>query len=143
MEGKKKIEIRRKKIEKEKKDKELKGNIKEYIKQKMYKSLSEKKIFQTDNDIGKNNKKVIAGKKSKKGNKQKRAESAKQIYADKIKKLKRMNAYRDVNKIIKFIDTSKKNSQSKYYRNHYESIQTKKDMDKTLEKLIEKNDIFK
>ena len=143
MEGKKKIEIRRKKIEKEKKDKELKGNIKEYIKQKMYKSLSEKKIFQTGNDIGKNNKKVIAGKKSKKGNKQKRAESAKQIYADKIKKLKRMNAYRDVNKIIKFIDTSKKNSQSKYYRNHYESIQTKKDMDKTLEKLIEKNDIFK
>ena len=37
----KKIEYQRKKIEKEKKDKELKGNIKEYIKQKMYKSLSE------------------------------------------------------------------------------------------------------
>ena len=45
MEGKKKEEIRRKKREEEKEKKALKANTKEFIKQKMKKSLSQPKIF--------------------------------------------------------------------------------------------------
>ena len=138
MDGKKKIEMRRKEMEKEKKEKALKGNIKEYLKQKMYKSLSEHKNFQ--NEKPDKTKKIFVKKKNiKKLNKQKRAESATVT----TKKFKRLNAYNDVTRIISFIDDSKKNSQSKIYRGHFENIQMVKNMNKSLKKMIEKNEIFK
>ena len=142
MKGKKMEEMRRKKIEEQKKEKVLKGNIKEYLKQKMYKSLSEPKMFGND----KNDKmKGVYGKKTslKKRKKFKRAESTGITTTETNKKFKRLNAYNDVSKIINFIDNSKKNSQSKVCRDHFANIQITKNMDITLQKMIEKNDIFK
>jgi len=142
MKGKKMEEMRRKKIEEQKKEKVLKGNIKEYLKQKMYKSLSEQKMF----GIDKNDKmKGVYGKKTslKKRKKFKRAESTGITTTETNKKFKRLNAYNDVSKIINFIDNSKKNSQSKVCRDHFANIQITKNMDITLQKMIEKNDIFK
>ena len=142
MKGKKMEEMRRKKIEEQKKEKVLKGNIKEYLKQKMYKSLSEPKMFGND----KNDKmKGVYGKKTslKKRKKFKRAESTGITTTETNKKFKRLNAYNDVSKIINFIDNSKKNSQSKVCRDHFANIQMTKNMDITLQKMIEKNDIFK
>ena len=142
MKGKKMEEMRRKKIEEQKKEKVLKGNIKEYLKQKMFKSLSEPKMF----GIDKNDKmKGVYGKKTslKKRKKFKRAESTGITTTETNKKFKRLNAYNDVSKIINFIDNSKKNSQSKVCRDHFANIQITKNMDITLQKMIEKNDIFK
>ena len=142
MDGKKKMEKRRKEMEREREEKVLKGNIKEYIKQKMYKSLSAHKNFKTEKN-DKNKKAMISKKKGKKSKKQKRAESAKEIVPETTKKFKRLNAYNDVSRIISFIDGSIKNSQSKICRSHYENIQVVKNMDKSLKKMIEKNEIFK
>ena len=142
MKGKKMEEMRRKRMEEKKKEKVLKGNIKEYLKQKMYKSLSEPKMF----GIDKNDKmKGVYGKKTslKKRKKFKRAESTGITTTETNKKFKRLNAYNDVSKIINFIDNSKKNSQSKVCRDHFANIQITKNMDITLQKMIEKNDIFK
>jgi len=142
MKGKKMEEMRRKRMEEQKKEKVLKGNIKEYLKQKMYKSLSEPKMF----GIDKNDKmKGVYGKKTslKKRKKFKRAESTGITTTETNKKFKRLNAYNDVSKIINFIDNSKKNSQSKVCRDHFANIQITKNMDITLQKMIEKNDIFK
>ena len=142
MKGKKMEEMRRKKIEEQKKEKVLKGNIKEYLKQKMFKSLSEPKMFGND----KNDKmKGVYGKKTslKKRKKFKRAESTGITTTETNKKFKRLNAYNDVSKIINFIDNSKKNSQSKVCRDHFANVQITKNMDITLQKMIEKNDIFK
>ena len=107
MKGKKMEEMRRKRMEEKKKEKVLKGNIKEYLKQKMYKSLSEPKMF----GIDKNDKmKGVYGKKTslKKRKKFKRAESTGITTTETNKKFKRLNAYNDVSKIINFIDNSKK-----------------------------------
>ena len=142
MKGKKIEEMRRKRMEEQKKEKVLKGNIKEYLKQKMYKSLSEPKMF----GIDKNDKmKGVYGNKTslKKRKKFKRAESTGITTTETNKKFKRLNAYNDVSKIINFIDNSKKNSQSKVCRDHFANIQITKNMDITLQKMIEKNDIFK
>ena len=142
MKGKKMEEMRRKRMEEKKKEKVLKENIKEYLKQKMYKSLSEPKMFGND----KNDKmKGVYGKKTslKKRKKFKRAESTGITTTETNKKFKRLNAYNDVSKIINFIDNSKKNSQSKVCRDHFANIQITKNMDITLQKMIEKNDIFK
>ena len=142
MKGKKMEEMRRKRMEEQKKEKVLKGNIKEYLKQKMFKSLSEPKMF----GIDKNDKmKGVYGKKTslKKRKKFKRAESTGITNTETNKKFKRLNAYNDVSKIINFIDNSKKNSQSKVCRDHFANIQITKNMDITLQKMIEKNDIFK
>ena len=108
----------------------------------MYKSLSEPKMFGND----KNDKmKGVYGKKTglKKRKKFKRAESTGITTTETNKKFKRLNAYNDVSKIINFIDNSKKNSQSKVCRDHFANIQITKNMDITLQKMIEKNDIFK
>ena len=142
MAGKKKIENERKEMEEEKKEQALKSNVKEFITQKMYKSLSERKNFVTEKPD--KNKQIIFGKKIvKKFNKQKRAESAKIVAPENKKKFKKLNAYNDVSQIISFIDGSRKNSQSKLCRRHFENIQITKNMDKSLKKMIEKNEIFK
>ena len=142
MAGKKKIENERKEMEEEKKEQALKSNVKEFITQKMYKSLSERKNFVTEKPD--KNKQIIFGKKIvKKFNKQKRAESARIVAPENKKKFKKLNAYNDVSQIISFIDGSRKNSQSKLCRKHFENIQITKNMDKSLKKMIEKNEIFK
>lgn len=51
------------------------------------------------------------------------------------------NAYQDVNKIIDFIDNSKKDSQSKAYKTHYLNILFTKDINNSLQNLIPKNEI--
>ena len=142
MQGKKDYEIRRKEMEKEEQEKELRGNVKEYLKQKMYKSLNEHKDFSTEK-INKSNTRIGTKKKIKKSNKKKRPESVKITEEDTSKKFRRMNAYNDVTKIIKFIDGSKKNSQSRICRDHFANIKITKNMDKSLKKMIEKNEIFK
>ena len=138
-EGKRKEEIRRKKMLELKRERELKADIKEYIKQKMYKSLSEKKNFKNEKNI-KNKYEYNHWRKNKKI---KRADSAGNINfeLETQRKYTRLNAYNDVNKIISFIDKSKKKSQSKIYRNHFKNIKLTKDMDKTLENMINKNEI--
>ena len=142
MEGKKKEEIRRKKMEEARKEKALKTNLKEYLKQKMKKSLSEKKNFEADKT---NKNKLFYDKKDKKKKNKKliKNQSAETIVPESTKKFKRLNAYNDVTKIINFIDNSKKNSQSKVCRNHFANIQITKNMNKTLQKMMNKNNIFK
>ena len=130
---------RRKKSEENKKEINLKNNVKEYLKQKMIKSLSEKKSFKEEN---KNN--LMSGKKYnfKKKKKIQRVESAENIIPESQKEFKRLNAYNDVTRIISFIDNSKKNSQSKVCRNHFANIQITKNMDRVGERLKKKNEII-
>ena len=146
-ENKRKQELRRKR------NLELNGeeDIKKYIKQKMRKSVTEKKIF--INEKNKNDKKDKKDKNDKYGNykknnwrknkQKKRSESVGNINPenDSQSKYMRFNSYDDVNKIISFIDKSRKNSRSRLYRNHFQNIQTTKDMDKTLKNLIIKNEV--
>ena len=94
MEGKKRLEQSRKKMEEENKENELKKNVKEYIKQKMYKSLSEKKTFNTERNTTKTTKGNIKKIDNKYIKKYKRGESAK-LSQERNKKFKRLNAYRD------------------------------------------------
>ena len=145
MENKKKYEESRKRREEENKENELRKNVKEYIKQKMYRSLSEKKTFNTERNNSKTKTKTKRNAK-KIDNKYlktyKRVDSVK-ITQEKKNNLRRLNAYKDVTKIIKFIDNSKRNSQSKVYRNHFANIQITKNMDKSLKQMIEDNEIFK
>ena len=143
MEGKKRLEQSRKKMEEENKENELKKNVKEYIKQKMYKSLSQKKTFNTERNSSRTKTKGIMKKIDNKYiKKNNRGESANSSQ-ERNKKFQRLNAYHDVTKIIKFIDDSKRNSQSKIYRKHYEHIQITKNMDKSLKQMIEDNELFK
>ena len=51
----------------------------------------------------------------------------------------KLNAYNDVDEIIRFIDNSKKNSQSKYNKDHFTNIKRTKIMDEKLKKLMHKN----
>ena len=115
-------------------------DIKTKIKNKKCLNINNNKILKKND---KNKKAMVSKKKGKKSKKQKRAESAKEIVPETTKKFKRLNAYNDVSRIISFIDGSRKNSQSKICRSHYENIQVVKNMDKSLKKMIEKNEIFK
>ena len=139
MEAKKKEEKKRKRIEDAKKEKILKNNIDQYIKNRIRKSVTEKKIFIPEDKYAfsfnkKNN--------LKKNKKMKRIASAGNIKTEAKKKFKRLNAYNDVSKIITFIDKSNMNSQSKICRNHYDNIKITKNMDTVKERLLIKNDIF-
>ena len=51
----------------------------------------------------------------------------------------KLNSYNDVDEIIRFIDNSKKNSQSKLNKNHFTNIKRTKIMDEKLKKLMHKN----
>lgn len=140
---KKAEEKRRKRLELIKKEEELKKDTEHYIKNRIRKSIMEKKsFFPEDNKKNKNHN--IFNKKTslKKNKKMKRISSAGNIIPDEEKKYTMFNAYNDVSKIITFIDSSKIDSQSKVYRNHFANIQTTKNMDKIFENLLVKNDIF-
>ena len=139
MADKKKEEKRRKNIEDANKEKVLKNNTQEYIRNRIRKSVTEKKIFIPENKYV-----VCLNKKNnmKKNKKMKRIASDGNLKAETIKKFKRLNAYNDVSKIITFIDESNINSQSKICRNHYDNIKITKNMDKAKQKLLITNDIF-
>ena len=143
MSMKKEEEKRRKKLELMKKEDNLKKNTEQYIKNRIRKSITEKKLFfSVDNK--KNKIHNLFNKKTtlKKNKKMKRISSAGNIIPEEEKKYTRFNSYNDVSKIITFIDSSKIDSQSKVYRNHFANIQTTKNMDKIFEKLLVKNEIF-
>jgi len=128
MNRKKQEEKIKKGIEDEKKYNELlKTNPKELIRQKMVKSLSQKKIFNKSQIRNKTNKKLI------------RSKSA--IFTGQ-KKVSKLNSYRDCDKILNFIDSSNKNSQSKIYKEHFLNIQMTKDIDTHKENLMKKNEIY-
>ena len=124
----------RKQKEDEEKYKELlKNNPKELIKQKMVKSLSQRKSFDSQNK----NKYLKNYKKQKKLRKSQSA-----IFIPQHKKVTRLNSYRDVDKIIHFIDDSHKESQSKLCREHFMNIQMTKTMDIHRKNLLRKNEII-
>ena len=141
MKGKKAQEMRIKRMEEEKRKKTLKMNTKEFIKQKMQQSLSQPKMF---------NKLELEEKKSKtnrdfrkrtikNSKKMKRSES--EIIPVNKKKVLRLDAYNDVNRIVEFIDNSKSNSQSKLCKKHFNNIQMTKEINNNLPRMIEKNEI--
>ena len=130
----KKKEEERKKKQKEDEEKYnelLKSNPKELIRQKMVKSLSQKKIFNKIEKVKKKDKREKGIKKS---------ESA--IFTPGFKKVTRLNSYKDVNKIIRFIDQSKKDSQSKLCKDHFMNIQMTKEMDINMKNMLRKNEIL-
>jgi hypothetical protein len=141
MKGKKTEEMRRKRMEEEKRKRTLKMNSKEFIRQKMQQSLSQPKMFnkleledkksKTKRDFRKIN--------TKKNKKIKRSGS--EIIPVNKKKVLRLDAYNDVNRILEFIEDSKSNSQSKLCKGHFTSIQMTKEINNKLRKVMEKNEI--
>ena len=130
----KKKEEERKKKQKEDEEKYnelLKSNPKELIRQKMVKSLSQKKIFNKIEKVKKKDKRDKGIKKSESG-----------LFIPGFKKVTRLNSYRDVNKIIRFIDQSKKDSQSKLCKDHFMNIQMTKEMDINMKNMLRKNEIL-
>ena len=139
MNGRKAEEARRKRMEEEKRKKTLKMNTKEFIKQKMQQSLSQPKAF---------NKLELEDKKSKTKRDFRKINLKKGIKRSGIeiipvnkKKVLRLDAYNDINRIIEFIDNSKSNSQSKICKRHFNNIQMTKEINNNLRKMIEKNEI--
>ena len=132
MNKKKEDEKKRKQIEDEEKYKELlTKNPKELIKQKMMNSLSKTKAFKNIYNIKK---------KDMKEKKLTRSQSATLIHGE--KNIVRYNSYKDVDKIINFIDSSKKGSQSKYCKEHFVNIQMAKEMDLNKKNILTKNEIY-
>ena len=129
---KKKREQERKKKEKEDEERYkelLKTNPKELIRIKMAQSLSQK-----DKKSGKMKRKAYKNKKF--------ARSKSVILSPSNKNVIRLNSYKDVDKIINFIDVSKEGSQSKLCKEHFMNIQMTKTMDLNVKKVIRKNQIM-
>ena len=122
-------ELRKKREEERKKKEELKKlNPRELIKEKMKTSLSETKTFNTDESN------LTSRPKMKK--KKKKAEEEEKFVQKEIIKL---NAYKDVDEILRFINNSKYNSQSKYCKDHFNNIRRTKTMDQNMKKMMYKN----
>ena len=100
----------------------------------MVQSLSQPKVFNKIDSRQKNKKK------QKYKNKLKRSQSA--LLNTGNKKITRLNSYKDVDKIIKFIDTSKKDSQSKLCKDHFINIQMTKEHDNNIKEMLKKNEII-
>lgn len=131
-------EIKRKqKEEDENYQKMVKNNPRGLIKQRMMKSLSQPQLFNQDENELKKKKNL---KKQIKKKKMHRSESA--TFPVSQKKLIRLNAYKDVNKIINFIDYSKKESQSKVCKPHFMNIKIRKNADTNIQKMIKNNGII-
>ena len=65
-----------------------------------------------------------------------------QFYQQKKKEVVRLNAYKDINKIIDFIENFKKESQSKLCKDHFMNIKITKSMDINLKNMLRKNGII-
>ena len=141
MKRKKMEEIKKKqKEEEEKYQNMIKNNPKELIRLKMVKSLSQPQIFNQNKNVKKKGDKSSANKKIVKKKNLKKAESA--ILPTKKKEVVRLNAYKDINKIIDFIENSKKESQSKLCKDHFMNIKITKSMDINLKNMLRKNGII-
>ena len=131
--------------EKRKKEKEeklkyqdlLKNNPNELIRLKMVKSLSEPKLFDKDINIKKKKDKNIKKISKKKLKKSKSAN----IFQTEQKRVTKLNAYNDINQIVDFIESSKKESQSKLYKEHFMNIKATKSIDFNLKNMLKKNEI--
>ena len=69
----------------------------------------------------------------------KKSESA--ILPIKQKRVIKLNAYKDINTIMDFIENSKKESQSKLCKDHFNNIKMTKSMDINLKKMMKKNEL--
>ena len=119
-------EMRKKKEEEQKKLEELKKmDPSDLIKMKMKKSLSMTKKFNKEES-------TLTSRPKMKKKKKKEEETPKM-------EIIKLNAYDDVDEIIRFIDNSKKNSQSKFYKNHFNNIRRTKTIDQKMKKLMNKN----
>ena len=119
--------IRKKKEEERKRKEELKRmNPSDVIRNRMKASLSETKSFNKEGFS------LTSRPKMKKKKFQKEEQPVK-------REIIKLNAYNDVDEIIRFIDNSKKNSQSKYNKDHFTNIKRTKIMDEKLKKLMHKN----
>ena len=97
----------------------------------MMKSLSQKKVF---------NKIEKIKPKAKKFKRFRKSQSA--VFTPGYKRVTKYNSYRDVDKIINFIDTSHKDSQSKLCKDHFMNIQMTKTMDIKMKNIIRRNEII-
>ena len=132
MNKKKEDEKKRKQMEEEEKFKELLNkNPKELIRQKMVKSLSQAKVF---NKLDNTKEKEVKEKKLRK--------SQSVALLPRNKTITKYNSYRDVDKIINFIDSSNKNSQSQFCKEHFLNIQMTKEMDLNRKNILTKNEIY-
>jgi ribosomal protein L12E/L44/L45/RPP1/RPP2 len=142
LEQKENEEKKKKQKEEEEKYEYLrKNNPNELIKERMMKSLSQPKLFNKDEGKIKNkNLQNIQSLKNKiKKKKMHKSESA--TFTTDYKNIIRYNSYKDVNEIIKFINNSKKDSQSKICKPHFMNIKMTKNMDSNLQKMIDLNQI--
>ena len=104
---------------------------KELIKLKLRESFSQPKKFVKEDSFS-----LLSTGRSfrKKKIKEQEVESPKKVVI-------KLNAYRDVDKIISFIDNSRKNSQSKYCKDHFKNIKGTKTMDQYMKNIVNKNSI--
>ncbi len=118
--------MRKKKEEERKRMEELKKmDPRELIQTKMKESLSQDKSFPKEGS-------TLTSRPRFKKKKKKEEEVVK-------KQIIRYNAYDDVDKILSFIDNSKRNSQSKLCKAHFNNILRTKTMDQQKNNLMQKN----
>ena len=122
-------EALRKKREEEKKKREMIKTIDpdELIKLRMRESLSQPKNF-----VKKDRFSALSTPKFKKKKKKDKDEVVK-------KETIKLDAYKDVDTILKFINDSKRHSQSKYCKEHFNNILRTKSMDQNMRNLLRKN----
>lgn len=119
-------EMRKKQEEEKKRMEELqKMDPRDLIRLKMKDSLSKEKTFPKEGSS-------LTSRPKMKKRKQKVEEVVK-------KEVIKLNAYDDVDEIINFIDKSRKNSQSKFCKDHFNNIRRTKTMDQKMKNLMYKN----
>ena len=118
-------ERRKRREEERKKQEELKQmDTRELIKLKMRESLGKSNNFAQQSSL------------TSRSFRKKKVQEQEEEFKKQILKL---NAYKDVDLILKFIDSSKKNSQSKFCKDHFNNIKRTKTMDKHIKNLLNKN----
>jgi len=122
-------EALRKKREEEKKKREMLKTIdpNELIKLRMRESLSQPKSFAKRDRF--------SALSTPKFRKKKKKDVDEVVKKEAIK----LDAYKDVDTILKFIDGSKRHSQSKYCKEHFNNILRTKSMDQNMKTLLRKN----
>jgi len=122
----KREEMRKKKEEEKKRMEELKKmDPTDLIRLKMKESLSKEKTFPKEGSTLTSRPKM-----------KKRKQKVEEVVKTEVIKL---NAYNDVDEIINFIDKSRKNSQSKFCKDHFNNIRRTKTMDQKMKNLMYKN----
>ncbi len=98
---------------------------KDLITLKMRESLKETKTFKTESSFS---------------SRPKMRKKKQNVEEESVKKeIIKLNAYDDVDEIIRFITNSKYNSQSKFCKDHFNNIKRTKTMDQNMKRLLRKN----